>query len=156
MNLTNTQSNRCQSFDFKNLAALQRDQAIGYNQSLIAIKPYRNFMLRIIILTLVFSASSYLVHAQCNHALKLERVEQGQGPDGGLIEVSVKTDDSFTSTLFSETGSGLKEITKQSGQGNKKITFNGLSSSVLYLVQVEFLNEKNKFCRKLQKSQITL
>lgn len=156
MNLTNTQSNRWFPFDFKNLAPLEGEKAIGYNQRLIDINLYRNFMLRIITLTLVFITSSYFAQAQCSHALKVERVVQSQAVDGGLIEVSVKTADAFTCTIFSESGSGLNEIAKQSGQGNKNITFNGLSKSTLYLVQVEFLNEKNKFCRKLQKSQITL
>jgi hypothetical protein len=113
-------------------------------------------MLRSVPPILVFLMLSVLVNAQCDHSISLKRALIEQGENSGLVEVIIKTSDSFVCTIFSESGVGLQRIASQSDQGSKNISFKGLPSDKLYLVQVEFINEKNKFCRKLQKSQITL
>ncbi len=105
-----------------------------------------------VIVCLAISGTGY---AQCKHSIRLEKVEKNIDQTGS-IDISVTTTDAFICTLYIQSGSGDKKAFEKKGSASATIHFDRLDTSVIYLVQFEFLSEQDKHCRKLQKSGIII
>jgi hypothetical protein len=105
----------------------------------------------LIVICLAISVAGY---SQCKNSIKLTRVEKNAG-QGGVIEVAISSTNEFVCTLYTESGSGSKKVQDKKGYGTSSIRFDVQNANMIYLVQVEFLTEDDKHCRKLQKSEIT-
>jgi hypothetical protein len=108
------------------------------------------------ILFCLFVSVSNIAWSQCQNSLKVKNATYRAEKGSGIIELEVKTSGSFTCTLNVEKGSGPSKITSKAGSDAALIVFENLDETQMYQVEVEFLDEKNKFCKKLQRSQIIL
>ena len=113
-------------------------------------------MMRIFILFLLFLAASPVAWSQCSNSIKLKNAVYSSAEKNGKIELAVSAKGSFTCTLNIEKGSGPIKTASQAGTGSTIISFEKLDPNQIYQVVVEFASEENKFCKRLQKSQITL
>lgn len=91
---------------------------------------------------------------RCESSIELTKATRAG--DVGLIEVSVTATGAFVCTLLEQKGSGPQKIKERSGVGNQKVKFEEIPSDKLYQVQVEFKDEANTRCRRLQITQVII
>jgi hypothetical protein len=113
-------------------------------------------MLRIFTVFCLLLPLTNIAWSQCQNSLKVKNAAYQEGKGSGKIELEVKAKGEFVCTLNSEKGSGPAKITSKTGSGASVVIFENLDKNLIYQVEVEFLNEGNKFCKKLQRSQIIL
>jgi len=94
-----------------------------------------------------------LTYAQCNSKItaKTNSVDQERGE----IIVEITTAERYICRLNSVSGKGIESIDSKNDNGSKTIKFSNLDKYKIYQVEVEFLSEEDKLCKKLQRNDLT-